>query len=308
MNLGSKGIELIKKYEGCRLTAYKAIETEEFWTIGWGHYGADVKEGQTITQEEADRMFLEDVKVYANAVEKYQDKYNFTQNQFDALTSFAYNCGVGSLANVMACCNTKEEIAEECKLYNKGAGVVLPGLVRRREEEYQLFMSDMGSEEVSSQEANTNVDTYTVKAGDNLSSIAAKYNTTVEKLASINNIINPNIINIGQVLKLKVEASRNIKIYTVAAGDNLSSIASRFNTTVAEICRLNNISNPNMIYAGQVLKLSGAADSPVYYTVKAGDTLSDIAAAYGTTWQAISELNGLSNPDLIYAGQKLRVK
>ena len=99
-----------------------------------------------------------------------------------------------------------------------------------------------------------------------------------------------------------------IKTYTVAAGDNLSSIASRFGTTVAEICRLNNISNPNLIYPGQVLKLEGAADNPVYYTVKAGDNLSSIAAGYDTTWQAITALNGLSNPDLIYAGQSLRIR
>ncbi|MGG7057621.1 LysM peptidoglycan-binding domain-containing protein [Clostridium tertium] len=99
-----------------------------------------------------------------------------------------------------------------------------------------------------------------------------------------------------------------IKTYTVVSGDNLSSIASRLGTTVAEICSLNNISNPNLIYAGQVLKLSGAADNTVYYTVKAGDNLSSIAADCGTTWQAIAALNGLSNPNLIYAGQNLRIR
>ena len=302
MNLGTKGIELIKSYEGCRLQAY--LCPAGAWTIGWGHT-AGVYEGQVITQEEADRLFLEDVKIYSNAVDKYQDRFNFTQNQFDALTSFAYNCGVGSLANVMSCCNSKKEIAEECKLYNKGGGVVLPGLVRRREEEYQLFMSDIENEAPSQE---VTVDTYTVKSGDTLSAIAAKYNTTVENLASINNIVNPNIINIGQVLKLKGEASTSVKTYTVAAGDNLSSIASRFNTTVEKLCRLNNISNANLIYVGQVLKLDGAADNPVYYTVKAGDNLSSIAATHGTTWQAIANLNGLSNPNRIYPGQSLKIK
>ena len=302
MNLGTKGIELIKKYEGCRLEAYKC--PGDVWTIGWGHTNG-VYEGQTITQEEADRMFLEDVKVYSNAVEKYQDKFNFTQNQFDALTSFAYNCGVGSLANVMSVCNTKQEIAEECKLYNKANGVVLPGLVRRREEEYQLFMSDMENEAPSQE---VTVDTYTVKAGDTLSAIASKFNTTVEKLASINNISNPNLISVGEVLKLKGEASTNIKTYTVVAGDNLSSIANRFNTTVESICRLNNISNANLIHPGQVLKLDGAVDNGVYYTVKAGDNLSSIAATHGTTWQAIANLNGLSNPNRIYPGQSLKIK
>ena len=99
-----------------------------------------------------------------------------------------------------------------------------------------------------------------------------------------------------------------IKTYTVAAGDNLSSIASRFGTTVAEICRLNNIANANLIHPGQVLKLERAVDNTVYYTVKLGDNLSSIAAAHGTTWQAIANLNGLSNPNRIYPGQNLRIR
>ena len=99
-----------------------------------------------------------------------------------------------------------------------------------------------------------------------------------------------------------------IKTYTVAAGDNLSSIASRFNTTVESICRLNNIANANLIYPGQVLKLERAVDNTVYYTVKLGDNLSSIAAAHGTTWQAIANLNGLSNPNRIYPGQSLKIK
>lgn len=100
----------------------------------------------------------------------------------------------------------------------------------------------------------------------------------------------------------------SVKTYTVVSGDNLSSIASRFGTTVSEICKLNNIVNANLIYVGQVLKLSGSATASVYYTVKSGDNLSAIASKYGTTWQSIASLNGLSNPDLIYAGQVLRVK
>ena len=99
-----------------------------------------------------------------------------------------------------------------------------------------------------------------------------------------------------------------VKTYTVVSGDNLYSIANRFNTTVEVLCRLNNIINPNLIYVGQVLKLSGAVDTSINYTVKEGDNLSSIAAAHNTTWQAIVSLNNLSNPNLIYAGQQLRVK
>lgn len=138
MNIGNKGLELIKSFEGCRLSAYKC--PAGVWTIGYGRTNG-VYEGMTITQEQADNMLREDVKYYADAVNQYQSRFNFTQEEFDSLTSFTYNCGVGSLQAVMSCCNTKQEIAEECKLYNKGGGVVLPGLVRRRNEEYQLFMS-----------------------------------------------------------------------------------------------------------------------------------------------------------------------
>ena len=142
MNIGNKGLELIKSFEGCRLTAYKPVQTEQYYTIGWGHYGPDVYAGMSITQDQADNMLREDVKYYADAVDRYNSRFNFTQEEFDALTSFTYNCGVGSLQAVMSCCNTKQEIAEECKLYNKSSdGQILNGLVRRREEEYKLFMS-----------------------------------------------------------------------------------------------------------------------------------------------------------------------
>ena len=138
MNIGNKGLELIKSFEGCRLSSYKC--PAGVWTIGYGHTQG-VYEGMVITQEQADNMLREDVKHYADAVDRYNSRFNFNEAEFDSLTSFTYNCGVGSLQAVMSCCNTKQEIAEECKLYNKGGGVVLAGLVRRREEEYKLFMS-----------------------------------------------------------------------------------------------------------------------------------------------------------------------
>ena len=95
-----------------------------------------------ITQAQADQFLFEDVQRFVNAVNQYQSRFNFNQNEYDALVSFTYNCGEGSLQAVMSCCNTKQEIAEECKLYNRSStGQVLAGLVRRREEEYKLFMS-----------------------------------------------------------------------------------------------------------------------------------------------------------------------
>lgn len=96
--------------------------------------------------------------------------------------------------------------------------------------------------------------------------------------------------------------------YTVKKGDTLSGIAARHKTTVAELVRLNGIKNPNLIYPGQILKLSGVAPGPIYYTVKKGDTLSGIAARYGTTYQKLAKTNNIKNPNLIYPGQKIRIK
>lgn len=139
MNISNKGLDLIKSFEGCRLSSYKCPSNK--WTIGWGRTSG-VYEGMVISQAQADQFLFEDVQRFVNAVKQYQSRFNFNQNEYDALVSFTYNCGEGSLAAVMSCCNTKKEIAEECKLYNKSSdGQVLAGLVRRREEEYKLFMS-----------------------------------------------------------------------------------------------------------------------------------------------------------------------
>ena len=160
MNISNKGLELIKSFEGCHLKAYRC--PAGVWTIGWGHTNG-VYEGMKISQAQADQFLYEDVQRFVNAVNQYQSRFNFNQNEFDALVSFTYNCGAGSLANVMACCNTKQEIAEECKLYNKGGGVVLAGLVRRREEEYQLFMSGSSNGTSVSQPSTANGTSYAEK-------------------------------------------------------------------------------------------------------------------------------------------------
>lgn len=129
MNLSEKGKDLIKKYEGCRLTAYKC--PSDVWTIGWGHT-AGVYEGQKITQTEADGLFDEDMVKY----EKPVKKYNLNQNQYDALVSFCYNCGQGALEDVM----TSGDITGTMSMYKHGNNrVVLEGLVRRRKEEVELY-------------------------------------------------------------------------------------------------------------------------------------------------------------------------
>lgn len=97
--------------------------------------------------------------------------------------------------------------------------------------------------------------------------------------------------------------------YTVRFGDTLSGIAAQHGTTVAVLVQLNGISNPDIIYPGQVIALPGGGNnsSGIVHVVQSGETLSSIAARYGTTYQAIAVDNGISNPNLIYAGQALAI-
>lgn len=98
--------------------------------------------------------------------------------------------------------------------------------------------------------------TYTVKKGDTLSGIAAKFGTTYQKIAADNGIANPNKIYPGQVLKINGgSSSSSAEYYTVQKGDNLSKIASKYGTTVNQLVSWNNISNPNLIYPGQKLRV-----------------------------------------------------
>ena len=111
---------------------------------------------------------------------------------------------------------------------------------------------------------------------------------------------------VNQKLAAPVSPGRT---YTVQPGDTLSSIAAKLGVAQSQISGFHS-GNPNLIYPGEVLSVSGGSPQPSaeYYTVQSGDNLSAIAARYGTSWQHIRDLNGLANPNLIYPGQRLRVK
>ena len=139
MNTGNEGIKLIKNYEGCRLTAYQC--SAGVWTIGWGHTGKvdgkAVCKGMKITQEKADALLVSDLVVYENHVNALKRKFN--QNEFDAMVSFTYNCGQGSLQTL--CKNrSSKQIAEALLKYNKAGGKELAGLTKRRKAERELFL------------------------------------------------------------------------------------------------------------------------------------------------------------------------
>lgn len=142
MNISERGLNLIKNFEGCRLKAYKPVASEKYWTIGWGHYGPDVSQGMVITQAQADAYLKQDIKTYEAHVRRICNYLDLNQNQFDALVSFTYNCGSGSLLKLTKSqTRTIAQIAEHIEAYNKGANnQVLAGLVRRRKAEKALFL------------------------------------------------------------------------------------------------------------------------------------------------------------------------
>lgn len=135
MNIGKEGINLIKEFEGCRLTAYLCPAGVP--TIGYGRT-AGVKLGMKITQTQAEEYLKQDLKKYEGYV-NYYVKHTLTQNQFDALVSFTYNCGPGNLQKLIRNRNL-QQIADALPLFNKGGGKVLAGLVRRRKMERELFL------------------------------------------------------------------------------------------------------------------------------------------------------------------------
>ena len=138
MKINKRGLAIIKKYEGCRLTAYKC--PAGVYTIGYGHTKG-VKKGDTITKQQADLLLAMDVKKFEDHVNDRAKKwgYDFTRNEFSALVSFAFN--IGSIDQLTANgTRSKEIIAIKIPLYRKSGGKVLKGLEKRRAAEKKLFL------------------------------------------------------------------------------------------------------------------------------------------------------------------------
>jgi lysozyme len=136
------GIDLIKQFEGCKLTAYPDPGTGGApWTIGWGATGPDIRRGLTWTQEQADARLEADVQRFARGVDDLVEEA--TQSQFDALVSFAYNVGRGALASSTLLKKHRAGdyagAAAEFARWNKAGGRVLPGLTRRRAAEAAIY-------------------------------------------------------------------------------------------------------------------------------------------------------------------------
>ncbi|MGI9313058.1 MAG: lysozyme [Luminiphilus sp.] len=137
-----EGIALIKKFEGCELTAYQC--SADVWTLGYGHT-AGVSEGDTCTSEDAETMLTEDLQKFEGYVNDLVD-VDLEQNQFDALVAWTYNLGPGALKESTLLRKLNEgdlkDAPYQIKRWNRAGGKVLDGLVRRREAEALLFQGE----------------------------------------------------------------------------------------------------------------------------------------------------------------------
>ena len=161
--ISNNGINLIKNFEGCRLSAYR--DAVGVITIGYGWTkaidGKPLIMGTKITQAKAESLLKEGLKSYESKVNKYDNKYHWNQNQFDALVSFCYNIGNinGLTANGT---RSISQIADKFLSYNKANGRVIAGLTSRRKEERQLFLKTDITQSANTDYLNT-VNKYTQK-------------------------------------------------------------------------------------------------------------------------------------------------
>jgi LysM repeat protein len=148
-----------------------------------------------------------------------------------------------------------------------------------------------------------------VGPGETLSSIAARYHTTVAALASANGITNPDLVFAGAVLQIpQPNSSGSVR---VQPGQTLFSIARAHRTTVSALAAANDITNLNLVFAGEVLVLPGASGSSApqptttVVTLSPGENLTQLAARFGTSVSALAGANGIANPNLVFAGERI---
>ncbi len=275
--------------------------------------------------------FLEAVKRLTNIdIIVYSDLSN-SQSTFNTEISsnydlwLAYYDDLNNLANI----NTNWDTYIGVQYTDMGTIPGISGFTDRDIYSKEIFIEDstqLPNNSNPNETINTETINYTVQSGNTLSQIALMYGTTVQELAQINNISNPNLIFPGEVLRIPTNSTvagqetRDLGsiTYTVQRGNTLSQIAQAYGVSVQQIVQTNNIQNPNLIFPGQKLRintsnsnflnpLSQSNSNPVTYTVRPGDTLFGISRRFGVSVRYLVRLNGISNPNLIFPGRVLRI-
>lgn len=285
--------------------------------------GVSIEESNNIAQ-----VFLESVKRLTNKeVIVYSDLSN-ARDRFGSSIADNYELWLAYYGDYNDLIDVETSWTEWIGIQYTDSGRIagIRGNVDRDLYTESIFLSDTSeiptTESPNSETINTESIYYTVQSGDTLYEIAARYGTTVQEIVDINNIANPNLIYPGETLRILTNSTVHGSetrgtgsiTYTVQRGNTLSQIASSYGVTVEHIVEMNDIQNPNLIYPGEKLRITESTNTtlnPVlqnnYYTVQSGDTLSGIARRYGVTVQYLVDLNGISNPNLIYPGQLIKV-
>lgn len=148
-----------------------------------------------------------------------------------------------------------------------------------------------------------------VRPGDTLWKIAREYGTTVKAVAEENRIANPDMIFAGERLKITLPArDGREEIYTVKRGDTPISIAGKHGVSLSALEHRNGLRRGETIYAGEKLIIPGAKMSGEFYAVRPGDTLWSISRKTGVALEELIGINGIKAPDLIYAGEHIKLK
>lgn len=263
------------------------------------------------------RAFLEKVEDLTGKKQIIYSNTNDAINIFDEELARQYPVWIAEYGVTEPGNNGKWSVWEGFQYTNMGRVQGINGYVDRDKFTSDMFLNN--NDEIDNNNNGQNEQIYIVKRGDTLSGIARSFNTTVQELVNLNNIQNPNLIYVGEQLRVRRVEGTSIgtgnigeSIYTVKRGDTLSEIAIRFNTTVQTIVNINGIKNPNLIYPGEQIKINRQEDienatSSTIYTVKRGDTLSEIARRYNISVEEIAQLNEIRNINLIFVGERLKI-
>lgn len=193
---------------------------------------------------------------------------------------------------------------------NQGRVPGVKGYVDRDYFNQAMFLEDStAAPPVDPPAQDDNQITVTVRRGDTLRALAARYDTTAGSIARINDLPDPNLILPGQrlVIRRGWQPTSRYRVYTVQAGDTLSALAARFGTTVESIVSLNDIADPNRITTGQQLRIAVNSQDTVY-VVQRGDTLGRIARWSGLSLGELARANGIQNKNLIYPGERILLR